>query len=799
MTRTTRGRLLGSTSLALGLVAALAASGCSGDDGAETTAGSDSSPQGETTEGPDPSTGTSSGGTTEDEPEETTGEPVECTPTREFFVEEVWPLMGQVCIQCHDPTGVAAEQFADFLLLPPIYPGFIDANLENIRAIQGYQYDGVPLLLAKPAGLTDHGGGDILPEESEEYAAIVELLAQLDDPLQCPPPESDASFADVDMLDAYETLRKAALHLNGRLPTEEQLGLLEFGGGTDEALELALDSLLADPAFETRLVELFNDVFLTDQYIANNSASRAAQNLNNTQWPNRTPFVQNQLMLPTDERRRINKAIAREPLDLIRYIVRYDRPFTEILTATYMVFTPDTAWFYDVDIAFDNPDDPDELQPGLLTTANLPDVPWPHSGILSSPMWLNRFPTSSTNRNRHRSRMIYQHFLATNVLELASQAIDPEAGSSIFNPTRNNPVCAKCHRSMDPIAGAFQMFSETDNERLLAEPAWHGEMFSPGFGTEEMPPTEFANGIQWLAQRVVEDPRFSLSMVFHAYKGLTGADAIKYPTDPGQPGYEGLQIAWENQDAFFRSVASDFELSNYNIKTIFKAIVMSPYYRARDMASAPNEARAYELTDVGTARLSTPELLARKIEATVGVTWDVLLTDYVILYGGMDSDEITNRLPDVNHIMTQVAMRMANEVACKATAFDFTKPQPERLLFPHVELSDTPLVSEDAIKQNIQHLYARLLGEELELDDPDIERAFTLFADTQFEGALSVASDEPESETLAIISTCRATKDPNTGVDLPEEQQIINDGTYTVRAWMAVLTYMLMDYRFLYE
>lgn len=808
MRRISKRRHGGRATLAVGAAVLLAAAGCNNGDDQVTTDGGTTGGEG-TSAGPE-STGddasTDADTTTDADPTGTTGEPVECTPTREFFVDEVWPMMGTVCIQCHDPTGVAAEQFADFLLLPPIYPGFIDANIENIRAIKGYQYEGVPLLLAKPTGLTDHGGGDILPEGSAEYEAIVEFLEQLEAPLECPPPDANASFADVELLDAWETLRKAALHLQGRLPTEQEYGLLEFGGGDDEDLEYVVGTLLEGPAFEDRLLELFNDVLLTDQFFANNSTNRAASVLNNNQWPNRTPFTQNLLMQSTEERRRINKAIAREPLDLIRYIVRYDRPFTEILTAEYMVFRPDTAWFYDVDIAFDNPNDYDELQPGLLSTADMPDVPWPHAGILSSPMWLNRYPTTVTNRNRHRSRMIYQHFLATNVLELASQAIDPEAGSAIFNPTRNNPVCAKCHRGMDPLAGAFQMFSESDDERLLPEPVWHGEMFSPGFGTEEMPPTEFANGIQWLAQRVVEDPRFSLSIVYHVYKGLTGHDALKYPTDPGAPGFDGLVIAWENQDAFFRKVASDFELSNYNLKTILTAIVMSPYFRARDMPSAPSDARAAELTDVGTARLSTPELLARKIYATAGVRWDksvggdeYLLTDYLVLYGGMDSDEITDRLPDVNHIMTQVAMRMANEVACRATSFDFSKPQSDRLLFPYVEMSDTPLNAPGAIKDNIQHLYEHVLGESLELDHPDIELAYNLFKETQFEGAISAANNDPDSETIAIISTCRATTNPNTGAAIPAEQQVVDDPTYTVRAWMAVLTYMLSDYRFLYE
>jgi hypothetical protein len=41
--------------------------------------------------------------------------------------------------------------------------------------------------------------------------------------------------------------------------------------------------------------------------------------------------------------------------------------------------------------------------------------------------------------------------------------------------------------------------------------------------------------------------------------------------------------------------------------------------------------------------------------------------------------------------------------------------------------------------------------------------------------------------------------DPYTGVDLPDGQKLEKDATYAVRAWSAVITYLLSDYQFLYE
>ncbi len=42
-------------------------------------------------------------------------------------------------------------------------------------------------------------------------------------------------------------------------------------------------------------------------------------------------------------------------------------------------------------------------------------------------------------------------------------------------------------------------------------------------------------------------------------------------------------------------------------------------------------------------------------------------------------------------------------------------------------------------------------------------------------------------------------RDPITGEDLPEERRVRRDEDYTMRAWMAVVTYLLSDYDFLYE
>jgi len=88
-----------------------------------------------------------------------------------------------------------------------------------------------------------------------------------------------------------------------------------------------------------------------------------------------------------------------------------------------------------------------------------------------------------------------------------------------------------------------------------------------------------------------------------------------------------------------------------------------------------------------------------------------------------------------------------------------------------------------------------MLGEtRLPNDDPEIERTYTLFLEVMTAGRKAVA-DKSEADWLR----CGAKKDPMSGDDLPESRRVERDPHYTVRAWMAVVTYLLSDDRFLYE
>ena len=61
------------------------------------------------------------------------------------------------------------------------------------------------------------------------------------------------------------------------------------------------------------------------------------------------------------------------------------------------------------------------------------------------------------------------------------------------------------------------------------------------------------------------------------------------------------------------------------------------------------------------------------------------------------------------------------------------------------------------------------------------------------------AAQRNNQVSLDLPGLCQAHKDPITGMELPGERVINRDTRFTIRAWMAVMAYLMMDYKFMYE
>lgn len=743
-----------------------------------------------------------------------------CVSDTQYFAEQAWaPIFSQKCVACHNPQGQAKD--SGLVFSGSSQAGFLDKNYDVVKNAASLEQDGVSQLLVMPTGGTaarKHPGGVVIEKDSEEYKSIEELVRRFKEPSAC---ETNVSgnFAGALLATPVETLRKASLSLAGRLPTAAEEQAVERGG--DGALDPILDKLMTEDAFYDRLRQIYNDVLLTDLYLGNEDAVQLLGDNN----PYYSPYwyegvndpgavakygAQDANDLYYKLRDWTNRGVAREPLELIVHVVRENKSFQEILTADYIMVNPfSAAAFGATDAKFKNDADPNEFAEGHITDL-------PHSGILSSPMFLNRYPTTPTNRNRARSRVTYLFFLGTDILKLGEQPVD--ASKIIdFNPTMNKAECASCHGLVDPVAGAFHVFDERG--RYLPDDKWLEDMRPPGFGTEQVPATDFPRSLQWVAPKIANDPAFALAAVFTIYTGLSGQKPLIAPPDPSAPSFKLDFQAYLAQYNTFNKIAKDFEASGYNLKTVVKGIIHSHYFRAKNAAGDLTAEQKVELGELGMGKLLIPEQLNKKITAVMGYPWrgspydqDVLMNRnvYRLLYGGIDSGDVTTRVIEPNGIMANIVDRMSNEVACIAVPRDFQKPLDERKLFKFVEESYEPKDSNgfdvapavEAIKKQIQFLHKHILDERLDINDAELKRTYDLYVQTWQEGKDGMASSDEAVKALysdQLPYPCHVNKDYWTDADLPEEERLSQDEKYTIRAWMAVTSYLLSDYSFVYE
>ena len=739
----------------------------------------------------------------EEQPEEPQQviEEVACQTNTEFFAEKIWwPTLATDCAGCHNSQGAAS--MSKFVLQSSWQTGFLEHNFEQFKSIAEFEVDSESVILKKPLGQLAHGGSQRFTEDSESYKNFKLMLERLDQPVACDDSEKIDETDAVNKIGLTATLRKASLSLAGRLPTTQEYESVERDGMA--GLNAALDQILSEDGFYNRLKEIYNDKLLTNRYLSGNSGLGV---LHDSDYPDREWFEREaNAEHEGTYRGRSNFGVAREPLELIAHVVRNERPFSEILTADYVMVNPYSARTYGIAMnAIPDGANPDDYDPTDFFEGRIDGIP--HAGVLTSHMFLNRFPTSDTNVNRHRARILFEYFLATDVMKLADRPVDPTSIEE-FNPTLYTPSCAICHAVIDPAAGAFQNWNDR-GQYQPPENGWFQDLRPPGIAGKKIPHDGRFTSLQWLGREISSDPRFATSTVHTWYEALTGRTPVEPPAKITTDAEKGQLKAFELQQKEFKKIETAFMTSNQNLKAVIKSLVISPYYRAKSIETDSLGSKVN--SSFGTARLLTPEMLSRKIQAVTGVTWERygrnLLThgnEYLFFYGGIDSNRITQRVLTPNGIMANIAQRMANEIACRAVSRDFVRDPENRILFPHVEREylpedDNEFPVEEAqrlIKSNIQHLHRQLLGEELELNHEEIENSYQLFYETWKEGREAVASGAYDDD---VPRDCRVTRHPDTNEDLPREDEIVRDETYIVRAWMAVASYMLSDIEFLYE
>ncbi|MDA1015401.1 MAG: hypothetical protein O3A00_13235 [Planctomycetota bacterium] len=732
-----------------------------------------------------------------------------CCTVDSSFLDDVWAKVGeQTCLKCHRPGGDAAD--SEFVLRPTLRDrNVLSQNLAAFFRMARKQDDGQSRLLLKVAGKLDHGGGEVLKPGSTGYRILERFVSRVStpksrvQPAETVPANGTSFFEGVEFATPQRLLRRVTLSLAGRLPTVEEQKMVAQHG--DSAIGGILDGIMNEDAFFIRLKEGFNDIYLTLGYDGNGEEVLSYDHFQPTRlWYQKHDLTK----FPEKERQRARwsladvyrDAIRREPLELIDYIVRNNRPFTELATADYIMVSPYSARGYGVfdemRQTFKDEDDPFEYHPVKLKALKSRNGKvqksetglYPHAGFLSMFHYLRRYPTTETNRNRLRARMYYQHFLGVDVMALAPRVMDAAAVSAKFKvPTMQAADCVVCHKAIDPVAGLFQDFNEGGHLGPRKD-GWYSDMFGPGLEGEDLPDSDRWRALQWLGERTAKDPRFAVAMTEHVYYILMGRQVLQAPADIDDSLFGARRRAFQEQRKLIEEVAERFAASKFNLKTAFKELVQSKFYRVDGLATAADDpTRAAELDDVGLVRLLTPEQLERKIEAVFGRKWGRLVhreSKFEILYGGIDSRSVTERMTEPSGAMGAIQRIMANDVACQNVSLDFTKPKAERRLFPHIERTvypDGTAAAESQIRTAIVHLHQHILGQTHPPDDPAVNLTYELFA-----GAVSDAEKNRVDKTGSYF--CERV-----------DNKRLDDSHYTLRAWRGVVTFLLRQHDFLYE
>ena len=267
------------------------------------------------------------------------------------------PVVQSKCVNCHVEGGLSGNTRLVFVRSSDTP----DHEALNLRTLQNLLDDladegGGSYILNKIQGVA-HGGGAQVPAGTSEFENMARFLALLGEEF-APAPTPETLFDTVVLASNRKTLRRAALIFAGRVPTDAEYAAVE--SGSESALRTAVRGLMTGPQFHEFLIRASNDRLLTDRDTGG-IIGRGPYFVEYTEEHYRRKRIAH--IIDTDraweEFRYWNESVrhgaARAPLELIAYVVENDRPYTEILTADYIMANPMAAEAYGASTEFDDP------------------------------------------------------------------------------------------------------------------------------------------------------------------------------------------------------------------------------------------------------------------------------------------------------------------------------------------------------------------------------------------------------------------------------------------------------------
>ena len=530
-------------------------------------------------------------------------------------------------------------------------------------------------------------------------AASALLFAGCEDGAGGVAPDGEAGES-VAYLSPTDHLVRASMALRGVRPSKSELERVRDDAGE---LESIVDAYLETPAFGETMRDLHNETLLT-RYA--NLPLPAVDELAEAQ----TGPMQ--------------ASLGEEPLRLIEHVIATDRPYTEIVTADYTMANQVVATAYG--LAYD-----DAGPPWQVTSYG---DGRPAAGVLSTTAFFVRHRSAGDNWHRGRANAASKALLCSDFLDrdvVLDGAIDLSDPEVVANAVVENPACASCHQTLDPLASFFWGFNPNLNQGEVERSGYPlVGFFAPDQvdrwkRTSRRPPGFFGlagDRLSDLGRLIAEDPRFSLCAAkrFYAFMAQEPLDSVP------------LELAASLQQSLVES--------GFSAKQLAKAVVLADEFRV-------SHATGGDAEQVVGLKKARPEQLARMFRNLTGFAWetvaqtrlrggpvgrvDLMKDDTVgfrVLAGGIDSFYVATPSHTFNATYSLVLRGLAAAAAGHVVASDFALADPaERALLTLVEPDTT---GEAAVRGQLAALFVRLYGDFSPPDSEAVGEAYALFAQT---------------------------------------------------------------------